>query len=181
MMSKIEFDNEEQVGRVLKAVQNSLLGMIRYDVLILSRICDSPIEVSLGAAIVMLDRIDSYMRGNGIVVAGSKEVDDYHQDKWLLVPQFEWQEFRIDLALRAPRYRFKWIFIECDGHDFHERTKEQAARDRSKDRAIQAAGIPVLRFTGSEIHRDLESCAEQVFQFLEDRIDDWIHPAENQP
>lgn len=38
--------------------------------------------------------------------------------------------------------------IECDGHEFHERTKRQAARDRSRDRAIQAFGYRIFRFTG---------------------------------
>lgn len=177
-MSKIKFDKEEQVQRVIASVQDDLLGMTRYDVTILSKICESPIEVALGATILMKDRIDPYMRGNGINVASSKEIDDYGPKKWLLVPQYEWHEFRIDLALRVPRYRFEWIFIECDGHEFHERTKEQAARDRQRDREIQSAGIPVLRFTGSEIHRDLSGCGEQVFQFIEDRIDDWVRDSD---
>lgn len=50
------------------------------------------------------------------------------------------------------------VVVECDGHDFHERTKEQAARDRSRDRAMVLAGYKVMRFTGSEIHRDLMKC-----------------------
>lgn len=173
-MSKVEFNLEEQVQRVLAAMQNGLLGMVRYDALVLNKICESPIEVSLGAALLMLDRIDPFTKGHGISIASNNEIPDYRHERWLLIPQYEWQDFRIDLALRVPEYRFKWVFIECDGHDFHERTKEQAARDRQKDRAIQSSGIPVLRFTGSEIHRNLEDCAEQVFQFIEDRYDDWI-------
>jgi hypothetical protein len=54
------------------------------------------------------------------------------------------------------------LIIECDGHDFHERTKEQAAKDRSRDRAATIAGIDVLRFTGSEIWRDPWECAGQI-------------------
>ena len=177
-MPKVPFDKKEQIKRVISAVQGDLQDAISYEVTILSRICESPIEVALGATILMMDRIDSYLRGNRIIVASTKDIPDYRDDCWMLVPQYEWCGFRIDLALRLPDYRFKWVFIECDGHDFHERTKEQAARDRQKDREIQAAGIPVLRFTGSEIHRDLESCGRQVFQFIEDRIEDWIPPAE---
>lgn len=44
--------------------------------------------------------------------------------------------------------------IECDGHDFHERTKKQAEHDKKRDRFLQAEGFPVLRLTGSEIWRD---------------------------
>lgn len=54
------------------------------------------------------------------------------------------------------------IAIECDGHDFHERTKEQARHDRSRDRALTLAGWTVLRFTGSEIHADPIKCASDI-------------------
>ncbi len=54
------------------------------------------------------------------------------------------------------------IAIYCDGHDFHERTKEQAERDRSIDRKLQEAGIVVMRFTGREIYRDAHACAYAV-------------------
>jgi len=56
------------------------------------------------------------------------------------------------------------LVVECDGHDFHERTKDQAARDRSRDRVMTLAGYKVMRFTGSEIHRDLMSCVADANQ-----------------
>jgi hypothetical protein len=49
--------------------------------------------------------------------------------------------------------------IECDGHDFHERTKEQAAHDKRRDRHMQGLGLKVLRFTGSEVWADPFGCA----------------------
>jgi very-short-patch-repair endonuclease len=61
------------------------------------------------------------------------------------------------------------IAIECDGHDFHERTKDQARRDRSKDRWLLCNGYMVLRFTGSEIRRDPIGCAEQVRNLISSR------------
>lgn len=55
------------------------------------------------------------------------------------------------------------VLVECDGHDWHERTPQQAARDRSRDREILLkAGVPVIRFTGSEIVRDPDGCAKEV-------------------
>lgn len=60
------------------------------------------------------------------------------------------------------------LCIECDGHDFHERTKEQAQRDREKDREIQRRGFSILRFTGSEIYQNPASCAEQILFFVSD-------------
>jgi hypothetical protein len=44
------------------------------------------------------------------------------------------------------------LAIEIDGHNFHERTKAQAKRDRSRDRALTSAGYTVFRFTGAEIY-----------------------------
>jgi very-short-patch-repair endonuclease len=45
----------------------------------------------------------------------------------------------------------KNIVIECDGHDYHERTKEQAAHDRERDRYFIKNGYILLRYTGSQI------------------------------
>ena len=62
------------------------------------------------------------------------------------------------------------FIVELDGHNFHERTKKQAARDRSRDRAMQASGFQVIRFTGSELWRDPLKCVRdvQVAMFWED-------------
>lgn len=58
------------------------------------------------------------------------------------------------------------IVVETDGHDFHERTKEQAARDKRRDRELSATGWTVLRFTGSEVWRDPGACVTQVQELL---------------
>lgn len=50
------------------------------------------------------------------------------------------------------------IAVELDGHNWHERSKEQAKADKSRDRALAAAGWHVLRFTGSEIYEDPARC-----------------------
>lgn len=62
------------------------------------------------------------------------------------------------------------LIVECDGHDFHERTKEQAARDRDRDRQAQLTGIEIFRFTGSELWRDPLGCADQVIAWANRRI-----------
>jgi very-short-patch-repair endonuclease len=59
------------------------------------------------------------------------------------------------------------LVVECDGHAFHEKTPEQARRDKSRDRELLIKGYPVMRFTGSEIHQRPLHCAEQVIhEFL---------------
>lgn len=55
-----------------------------------------------------------------------------------------------------------FVAIECDGHDFHEKTKEQAERDKRRDRDLQSIGWVIARFTGSEIVRDPIEVARQA-------------------
>jgi very-short-patch-repair endonuclease len=62
------------------------------------------------------------------------------------------------------------IVIECDGHEFHEKTKEQAARDKSRDRDIQGTGAYVIRFSGSEIWKNPSKCAKEAFDILKSLI-----------
>jgi very-short-patch-repair endonuclease len=84
--------------------------------------------------------------------------------------QAQIEEFRVDFLFTVVSEDgiLSRLVVECDGHDFHERTKEQAARDRSRDRALQQAGFTVFRFTGSEIYRGPLKCARQIFQWAED-------------
>ena len=68
------------------------------------------------------------------------------------------------------------VAVEVDGHDFHERTKEQARHDRRKDRAVQAQGLKILRFTGSEVHGGPLGCAaEAVNAAFGSDISAWMH------
>lgn len=77
--------------------------------------------------------------------------------------QYELFGCRADFALVGPKSR---VVIECDGHEYHERTKDQARRDRSRDRAFQQAGWFIARFTGSEIYADAERCAREAISML---------------
>ena len=56
------------------------------------------------------------------------------------------------------------VVVECDGHAFHERTPEQAAHDKRRDRFMTRAGYKVLRFTGSEVYRNLWGCVSEVYE-----------------
>jgi hypothetical protein len=66
--------------------------------------------------------------------------------------QSVWEELIRDgerLGRPIPR-----IAIELDGHDFHERTKEQVSLRNRRDRELQTAGWTVFHFSGAEICRD---------------------------
>lgn len=70
---------------------------------------------------------------------------------------------RPDPANGCPDFR---LCIEVDGHDAHERTKQQASHDKERDRNMVTAGWHVLRFTGSDVWRDAIGCVNQVERFI---------------
>lgn len=129
----------------------------------LSRLCQSPIEIALGLAIVLCDRIENGSIFSTVCIAGPNE--RWPEDSRLLIPQFPVGRKRIDFLFSDGLG--KAVFIECDGHDFHERTRSQARSDRSRDRLLQKT-YPVLRFTGSEIFADAMACADEIFEFVGD-------------
>jgi very-short-patch-repair endonuclease len=56
------------------------------------------------------------------------------------------------------------IAVELDGHDYHERTKEQVTYRNQRDRDLAAEGWTVLHFSGSELYRDPARCVTEVFE-----------------
>lgn len=129
----------------------------------LANLVESEIELMVLTTFEMLVRLSPL-----VVEVGDRFPTDRRVDI-LLTPQFRWNEYRIDICVRYRSEPERPLFVECDGHDFHERTKEQAERDRSKDRAVQAAGIPILRFTGREIWRDPGQVVLQILNFMGSR------------
>lgn len=134
----------------------------------LEAVCESPIEVLLGAAFMVGLRLGNYNKFFGF--CSQEEEGKKHDHHCLVMAQYKWKAYRIDWVIKDIKAN-QYFFIECDGHEFHERTKEQAERDRSKDRAIQQSGIPILRFTGREIYRDPCKCVTEILNFMAARFD----------
>ncbi len=79
-----------------------------------------------------------------ITVKPQASVGSYHADFLL-----QWRQWGVEAS----------VAVELDGHEFHEKTKEQAARDRRRDRYFTVHGLSPMRFAGSEIHRNATDCA----------------------
>jgi very-short-patch-repair endonuclease len=58
------------------------------------------------------------------------------------------------------------IAIEIDGHDWHEKTKEQAQKDKERGRYLLRNGYHVIRFTGSEVYTKPDDCAKEALDTL---------------
>lgn len=54
--------------------------------------------------------------------------------------------------------------IEIDGHEFHEKTKIQAQKDKQREREIVSAGYKILRFSGSEVFNNPAHCVYDCYQ-----------------
>ena len=130
---------------------------------------DSPIENCLFCAVeawLTLSADRKYFRRLGYW-------PDFENDKdecWLFwEAQFQIASYRVDFVFctdaKDGHPVGNALVVECDGHDFHERTKAQAATDRARDRALQDLGYTVYRFTGSEIYREPMKCALQILRW----------------
>lgn len=135
-------------------------------------LCESPIEKALYSALgAHLPELAAYLGEADFADPRVREHYHWRDGIWIF-PQLYFPELgaRVDFFAMV-----NWggltdgVVIECDGHDFHERTKEQAAGDRSRDRAFAKANITVLRFTGSEIFKDAEACARDAARIIADR------------
>jgi hypothetical protein len=58
------------------------------------------------------------------------------------------------------------LIIECDGHDFHEKTKEQVIYGNKRDRDLKSEGYDILHFSGSEIYRDPYEVANIAYDYI---------------
>lgn len=63
------------------------------------------------------------------------------------------------------------IYIEIDGRPFHERSEDQGERDRQRDRLLIRDGHTVIRFMGSEVHRNPFACASEAIKTCRDLAD----------
>lgn len=86
--------------------------------------------------------------------------DGEETSQWDLYSNVVVGDYKLDLVLST---FYGTLAIECDGHDWHERTKQQAAYDRARDRFFLSKLLPTIRFTGSEIVHYTTKCAVEVY------------------
>jgi very-short-patch-repair endonuclease len=129
--------------------------------------CESPIErmllammfdtqrhfpdgIEISNAPIALDALPPPL-GNGVRIFLQAKVGPYRADFL-----FDWN--------KGPRRRL--LVVELDGHDFHEKTKEQALRDKQRDRYFVMQGLELLRFAGSEVYADADQVGAEIWTHL---------------
>lgn len=164
MDTRLIFDNDEKATcNDICSLPDSVRKFLMADLhshalsLLLSIVdCESPIEQLMGLALEK--EWPWFEKKNGAECI----INPQHS------LEVEGKKYRIDFLVAALiNGRAIEVAVECDGHDFHEKTKDQAQRDKSRDRALQRKGITTLRFTGSEIYQNPRRCAKEVMNVLE--------------
>lgn len=78
-------------------------------------------------------------------------------------------DFKVEF-LKQENNTAHYFVIECDGHEFHEKTKEQVAKDKQRERDLMKSGYIVIRFSGSEIHESPTKCAREAIKIIEEFV-----------
>lgn len=58
------------------------------------------------------------------------------------------------------------LIIECDGYNFHQKTKEQVDYDNKREYDLKMQGYEILRFSGRQIYNNPMECAEETLKFI---------------
>lgn len=126
----------------------------------------SPIEQAflVGFLVVQEFTIPNLIRST------KKEPDGTEQeikDGFEIIPQFRVDNYRVDFALSHYKGgEGKTVLVECDSQEFHDRSEAERRYEKQRDRALQAAGFKVFRFTGTEILKDPFEVAAEIIGFV---------------
>ena len=120
--------------------------------------CDSPIEVIFNYAydLSTISRFGIYELINQceIEANGHKYIADFCFDT---DENSDW-----NIRFRKP-YK---LVIECDGHEFHEKTKEQVEKNNQRDYNLKMSGYDVIHFSGSQIFNNPYKCVSDVLRMI---------------
>lgn len=131
--------------------------------------CESPLEV------VFLVWWEATIRSAGDITPLYNAVSQYEV-------RVDQATYRLDFAIGYhDRYFMRWhdrrhgaarIAVELDGHEFHERTREQVEDRNRRDRTLASNGWEVLHFAGRELLRDPERVVLEVLRRAADIFDE---------
>ena len=141
---------------------------------------DSEIEKLLHATLLLMccskvnseyNLIETYPSDD--VNSAKSRCTEHSYPALMVLPQAQIGKHRVDFLILASDHRqsikeptWRTLVVECDGHEFHERTPDQATRDKRRDRDLQLAGHQVFRFSGRDIWRNPMFCVDQIIQWV---------------
>lgn len=144
----------DTVSRMLKQSKETLCEDLQNAVID----CESPIEQMLSIALETAQRQGKFDIPLLVdVIAFEKQAEIVCGEKL----------YRADIAIPVRYWNgTKTYLIECDGHEFHQKTKEQVEKDNERTRDLLRAGYSVIRFSGTEIFHKPHRCASAVANII---------------
>lgn len=123
--------------------------------------CESPIEQLMA---LELDDVEYYFIASDTIeiIGNNRQVDIKCDNK----------KYRVDFLIEiAFKYNGEYknilkLIIECDGHDFHEKTKQQVIKDNKRDRDLQNEGYEILHFSGSEVYNNIFYISKDIKKYI---------------
>lgn len=121
--------------------------------------CESPIEQLLALELENINILNIRLYNPFIDV-----ISIIKQDKIVV----NGSEYRVDFVIPVvyKNQENKMFIIECDGYEFHRRTKEEDEYENKRERDLQIKGYEIIRFSGVEIWHRPRQCAEEVIKII---------------
>lgn len=164
---------DPRVKQIFEGVVGEYAGMIIFSL----GVCESPIEQLMALALnSQKERFNSLTDEGEIIIIPQAEIvikSGPGNNKGNSKSNKESSKsgnkefFRVDFLIRAKvGGKRRQVIVECDGHEFHEKTKEQAAKDKQRARMLVLEGYIVLNYTGSEIWGSPFKCAREALGIM---------------
>lgn len=117
--------------------------------------CESPIEQLLAIELEDLRLENTNIYNPFIDVIGIDKQQEIEVNN---------KKYRVDFLIPVKYKNQENIsfIVECDGYEFHQKTKKQVEADNKRQRDLQEAGYEVIRFSGTEIYHKPYDCALAV-------------------
>lgn len=168
-----DFDNNTFEDKLCETAKINLYGNAcdyEYEMKFSLVDTESPIEQVMAIELARYNLIDNFDLFNEYVeVLGIENQKDV---------ECEGKKYRADFLISVhydlgdTQYDKNFV-IECDGHDFHEKTKKQVSERNTRDRILSRNGYVVLHFSGSEIMKSASKCVKEIIESILKGLDDY--------
>lgn len=175
--------NETAVANMIEYAAKDFAAMLWHLALKPVATDGSPIETALRLA---YNAITIQSLGVNRMVTDWREVKFLDRRKFpnhclvYICPQAVVGPYRADFLLVA-RHEYEGskfervMAVECDGYEYHDRDKYTIERDKERDRYFASKNILVMRFAGSELHRNAYRCAVSTINPINEAYDEWLN------
>ena len=131
--------------------------------------CESPIEqiLSITMNFMGLKHINRYNNFINLWISKKQKKKNKNGEKYRL----DFYIVVLYLDEKGNRVKNCYFEIECDGYEFHQKTKEQIIYDNERERNLQKEGYEIIRFSGSEINSNPYKCVQEIIDIILSKCD----------